>query len=74
MSRTKSKLKYKSNLCLCNTCGEYLSGESAFDKHRKGEHGPDRHCVDPESIGLVIKYRGTDTFWGFDQPFTLNIP
>ena len=37
----------------CPTCGEVFSTTANFDKHRKGTHGVDRHCVNPESVGLV---------------------
>lgn len=36
----------------CPTCGEVFSTENNFDRHRKGDHGVDRHCVDPSTVGL----------------------
>ena len=49
--------------CYCNSCGEYFSTTSNFDRHRKGDHGIDRHCVSPDSIGLEICQSGANTFW-----------
>jgi len=49
--------------CQCPSCHEYFSVAANFDKHRRGEHGADRHCVNPESVGLVIRQSGSNTFW-----------
>lgn len=61
MSKTECKLT--GNRCQCPNCGEYFSTVSNFDKHRKGKHGVDRHCVDPASVGLVIAESAGGTFW-----------
>ena len=38
----------------CTGCHETFTVVSAFDKHRAGQHHNDtRHCVPPESVGLV---------------------
>jgi hypothetical protein len=66
MTRTQSVLKGKR--CSCPTCGEVFSSSSSFDKHRKGEHGINRHCVDPASVGLEIRERGGNTFWTTPMP------
>lgn len=42
----------------CPACGEVFSRVSNFDKHRKGSHGIDRHCVDPATVGLVLSEKG----------------
>jgi hypothetical protein len=61
LGRTNAKLT--GNRCQCPACFEYFSTTSNFDKHRKGKHGKDRHCVNPESVGLVIVETGGGTFW-----------
>lgn len=59
--RTKSKLS-SSKVCMCSVCGEYFSTTGNFDKHRKGTHG-EKVCVDPATVGLVIRERGSNTRW-----------
>lgn len=59
--RTNAKLTGKR--CQCPECGEVFSTESNFNKHRKGSYGIDRHCVDPESVGLVVGQVGDNTVW-----------
>lgn len=53
-------------------CHRTFTGITAFDKHRDGSHSAStRHCVKPESVGLVDAGRaypcwgfpGTDTHW-----------
>ena len=62
MSRTKAKLG-TGRSCMCPTCGEYFTALSSFDRHRVGEHGS-KVCVAPESVGLEVKTRGSNTYWG----------
>jgi len=40
----------------CDTCCEHFASDKAFDLHRDGTHGVDRHCVDP---GTVVWATGT---------------
>lgn len=62
MARTNARLTGKRSQC--TGCGEVFSTEANFDKHRRGKFQPDeRHCVDPESIGLEIKTCATGTYW-----------
>jgi hypothetical protein len=61
MAKTSAKLKGKR--CQCPSCKEVFSAASGFDKHRKGEHGKNRHCVDPESVGMVVSVRGDNSYW-----------
>ena len=61
MKETNAKLTGKR--CECPVCGEVFSTLSNFDRHRKGEHGVDRKCVRPYSVGLVIGTTQTGTFW-----------
>jgi hypothetical protein len=62
MSRTNAVLTGRR--CLCSACGEYFSADSNFDRHRQGDHKILRVCVDPETLGMVIKQSGPSTFWG----------
>jgi len=69
--RTNAKLKGKR--CQCPSCSEFFSTSSSFDRHRKGEHGIDRHCVDPESVGMVIRERGSSgTYWTTENTFSFG--
>lgn len=36
--------------CQCMACGEYFNRVSTFDKHRVGEHGPERRCLTAEEM------------------------
>lgn len=31
----------------CATCHETFYGLAAFENHRRGPHGPERHCITP---------------------------
>lgn len=49
----------------CTACHETFTVVSAFDKHRAGSHAHStRHCVAPESVGLVDAGRMYPC-WGF---------
>lgn len=54
--------------CMCPTCGEFFSIDDNFDRHRKREYGVNRHCVDPASVGLVIKPVKGGTVWAGKPP------
>jgi len=60
-SRTNCKLDGRR--CMCPVCKEFFSTVNNFDRHRKGTHGKDRHCVDPASLGMVIGTTNKGTFW-----------
>lgn len=47
----------------CPTCHQTFNSDSAADKHRVGKHGPDRHCVDPATAGLVPVEQPWGTCW-----------
>lgn len=34
----------------CGACCRTFSGVGAFDAHRQGEHGVNRHCADPATL------------------------
>lgn len=47
----------------CGACHITFSGDSAFDRHRRGEG--DRRCLDPASVGLVPREnRLGGAIWG----------
>lgn len=52
-----------SNICMCPSCGEYFGGIRGFEMHRAGEFPDSRHCVDPASVGLIIKKGKCGTWW-----------
>lgn len=61
--------------CAAPGCHRTFSVDSAADKHRKGAHGIDRHCVDPASVGLVPVDKPYGVLWqnpGSDQPWFKN--
>lgn len=37
----------------CSACHRTFNRDSLADKHRRGPHGPERHCVDPAELGMV---------------------
>ena len=47
----------------CPACCRTFSCDSAADKHRKGAHGIDRHCVDPATVGLVAVQKPYGQLW-----------
>lgn len=47
----------------CPACGLYFNSVSAFDKHRSGAHGVNRHCLtvpQMEAKGMAVNSAG---FW-----------
>lgn len=56
-------MKLTGNRCRCPRCGSYFSTVSNFDRHRKGKHGVDRHCVEPATVGLVATDMGGELLW-----------
>ncbi len=59
----KTNAKLTGKRCQCSACGEFFSVVANFDKHRRGEHGVNRACVDPSTVGLVIRESSGNTFW-----------
>ncbi|MFE6785154.1 hypothetical protein ACFVFF_23145 [Streptomyces sp. NPDC057680] len=47
----------------CPVCHRTFSVDSAADKHRKGAYGGGRHCVDPQTVGLVAVQKPYGTLW-----------
>ena len=46
----------------CQGCKEYFNSTYAFDGHRTGKHGVDRHCRTPEEM---IERGYSKNKWGF---------
>ena len=47
----------------CQSCKQYFNSNTAFDKHRTGEHGYKRRCRTPEemtALGMLVNHAG---FW-----------
>lgn len=58
------------NTSHCSACHQTFTGLSAFDKHRTGSHANStRHCVAPESVGLVDAGRAYPC-WAFEGTWT----
>ncbi len=47
----------------CAACCRTFSCDSAADKHRKGPHGPERHCADPATVGLIPAQKPWGVMW-----------
>ncbi|WP_437340034.1 FDXHR family putative zinc-binding protein [Mycolicibacterium conceptionense] len=53
------------NTSHCSGCHRTFTGLTAFDRHRDGDHANStRHCVSPESVGLIEAGRAYPC-WGF---------
>lgn len=61
MKTEKKKLRGDRNQC--PSCGEYFNSVYAFDKHRKGSHGVDRHCLNIEQMSAIGMDKNLDGFW-----------
>ena len=47
----------------CQGCKEFFNSTAAFDKHRVGQHGVDRHCLtEPEMLDKGMAKSSTG-FW-----------
>lgn len=47
----------------CAGCGAYFNSTHAFDKHRRGEFGIDRHCLTADQMRAKGMVLGGDGFW-----------
>lgn len=47
----------------CPACHETFNSTFAADKHRRGEFGADRRCIDPGEAGLVAVDHEWGTCW-----------
>jgi hypothetical protein len=51
-----SSLPRPPRFCHCEGCHESFTGVKAFDAHRRGRHGVDRHCATPAQM-LILGLR-----------------
>ena len=51
--------------CAAPQCHRTFSGDSAAEQHRRGPFGPDRHCADPASVGLVARQMPYGVLWSW---------
>ena len=54
--------------CICPSCGEAFSTVSNFDRHRVGQHGAIRSCVEPSTAGLIERHCSTGHYWSMPGP------
>lgn len=47
----------------CGGCGEYFNSNTAFDKHRTGEFGVDRRCLNAEEMLAKDMSKNAAGFW-----------
>lgn len=47
----------------CAGCGEYFNSSHAFEKHRAGAIGVDRHCLTRDEMLAKGMALGADEFW-----------
>lgn len=47
----------------CQGCKAYFNSTHAFEKHRVGEHGKDRRCLNADEMRAKGMVLGDDEFW-----------
>lgn len=47
----------------CQGCKAFFNSTFAFDKHRRGEHGVDRHCLTVEQMEAKGMSTNAAGFW-----------
>jgi hypothetical protein len=60
--QTKAK-KLNGDRNQCQGYLEYFNSSHAFDKHRTGEHGVDRRCMNHDEMKAKGMFLGDDGFW-----------
>ncbi|RYE43948.1 MAG: hypothetical protein EOP24_26225 [Hyphomicrobiales bacterium] len=59
----------------CQGCKTYFNSTAAFDKHRRGEHGVDRHCLTDEQMTAKGMAKNAAGFWvGSPMPDDRSFP
>lgn len=60
----------------CQGCKGYFNSSFAFDKHRRGEHGIDRHCLTEEEMREKGMDKNAAGFWisAAMTPFARSVP
>lgn len=54
----------------CGVCCRTFYGNSAFESHRRGPHGRERHCIDPGSDAKLQWYQDDWQRWRLGVPLT----
>lgn len=57
------KVRLNGRRMRCCACFELFNSESAFNGHRVGEHGKDRHCLTPEQLLAKDWCKNKAGFW-----------
>jgi hypothetical protein len=60
-----ASLPHGSRICHCETCCEIFTGVTAFDAHRRGRHGIDRHCAPPAQMVTLGLRKNQSGRWYF---------
>jgi hypothetical protein len=47
----------------CPSCGGLFNSNTAFSKHRIGQHGVDRRCATPDEMISIGMHRMESNFW-----------
>ena len=68
MYMQKPTKKLSNMRCLCRACDTYFNGQGAFDKHRIGRHGIDRHCMTHEEMSQNGMGPNDAGFWQAEAP------
>lgn len=55
--------KLKGDRNQCQGCKEFFNSTRAFDKHRTGQFGLDRHCMTKDEMVAKEMILGEDKFW-----------
>jgi hypothetical protein len=63
MTQQQHKKRLSGDRNQCPTCGEYFNSTFAFDKHRQGKHGIDRHCLKIEQMLAIGMDKNAHGFW-----------
>lgn len=56
-------MKLTGNRNQCQSCKEYFNSNTAFDKHRTGDHGRNRRCRTPEEMIALGMSKNNAGFW-----------
>lgn len=49
--------------CRCPNCREYFNSTAAFDMHRRGAHGLNRHCLSADEMRRRGMRKNSKEFW-----------
>lgn len=49
--------------CQCGACDEYFNSTKAFDRHRRGKPGVNRHCLTPTQMLAAGMCKNAGDWW-----------